>query len=43
MVVREPSVRYSSQYDPIPDKWGPISQAYQGMPTFTYSNLYMKV
>jgi tRNA G37 N-methylase Trm5 len=42
VIVREPSVRYASQYDPIPEKWRPVSRIYQGMSTFTYSNLYIK-
>lgn len=42
IIVREPSERYASQYDPIPDKWRPVSRIYQGMSTFTYSNLYIK-
>lgn len=42
IIVREPSERYVSQYDPIPDKWVPVSRIYQGMSTFTYSNLYIK-
>ena len=42
IIVREPSKRYSSQYDPIPSKWIAVSRIYQGIPTFKHSNLYIK-